>query len=456
MATLDVMPEDTSGPPAAVHTLPSRRSAYYSLFVMTVVVMFTVIDRQILALMIEPMKADFHISDTQVAFLIGAAFSITYGIAGIPIARIADTKNRRNLVAAAIAFWSLCTMACGVAQSYTGMVLARLGIGIGESAYGPASWSIATDNFPREKVAFATSTYGLGAMVGIGLASFMGGSVLALVGGMPDVALPFGGVIRSWQWAFIVVGFPGLLWALIVLTTKEPPRRGATVGHKARAVPVRDVARWVRNDWRTYLAVIGGACMKQLVVAGPSTWGATFYYREFGWSLAQAGITTGLVTLVASPPGMILGGKLSEYWTRKGKPGVNLRIMVLALTVSVPLLVIYPLMPNAILAVAGQGLAVFVGALGFGPGMASFQVITPNPMRAQVSSLSQFSTNVVAFALSPLIVAVFTDYLFRDPHALKYSMSLSALVMGVLALIVTIQGLKPYARAYDRAVRENL
>jgi len=461
MATVDAAPESaipsegTAETPTTPQPWPSRKSAYYSLFVMTVVVMFTVVDRQVLALMIEPIKSDFHINDVQAAFLIGAAFSITYGIAGIPIARIADTSNRRNLVAASIAFWSLCTMACGVAQSYAGLVLARLGVGIGESGYGPASWSIATDNWPREKVAFATGTYGIGAMAGIGLASFMGGAVLAFVGDMPPIALPFGGVIRSWQWAFIVVGLPGLLWTLVVLTTKEPPRRGLIADQKAKAAPVGEVVRWLWRDWRAYIAVIGGVCMKQLVTAGPTVWGATFYYREYGWSLPKAGIVNGLITLIASPPAMIIGGKLSEYWTRNGRPEANLRVVVLGLLMAIPLLVIYPLMPTAELAVGGQFLAVFIGTLGFGPAIAAFQVITPNRMRAQVSSLSQFSTNVIAFALSPLIVAVFTEYLFKDAHALKYSMALSALTTGALALLVTIQGLGPYGRAYQHAEREN-
>lgn len=434
---------------------PPRRDAYYSLFVMTIVVMFTVIDRQILNIMIEPMKADFHISDTQAALLLGAAFSITYGLAGIPIARIADRSNRRNLVAISIAFWSSCTMACGMAQSYGGMFLARLGIGIGESGYGPASWSIATDNFPREKVAVATGTYGIGAMIGIGLASFLGGAVLALVEGLPPMALPFGGVIRPWQWAFILVGLPGLLWSIVVLTTREPPRRGSAAGAKAATLPVREVVSWLRENWRTYVAVIGGAGMKQLVAAGQATWGVTFYHREFGWSLAKAGMVSGATTIIISPIAMILGGKLSEHLARKGRHDANLLIVVFGLLFSVPVLAVAPLMPNPYLALAGNALGIFIGTLGFGPGVASFQVITPNKMRAQVSSLSQFCTNVLAFALAPLIVALFTDYVFRDPAALKYSMSLCTLSMGVLALIVTSQGLKPYARAYERAVREN-
>jgi MFS family permease len=443
-------------PEAAEQPWPPRRDAYISLFVMTIVVMFTVIDRQILSIMIEPMKADFDITDTQVALLLGAAFSITYGLAGIPIARIADRSNRRNLIAISLAFWSTCTMLCGVAQNYTGMFLARLGIGMGESGYGPAAWSIATDNFPREKVAVATGTYGIGAMMGIGLASFMGGAILALVEGMPEIALPFGGVIRPWQWAFVVVGLPGLLWAIAVMMTKEPPRRGRSVAMARRNVPVRDILSWLANDWRTYIAVIGGAGMKILVTAGQSTWGVTFYHREFGWSVAQAGMAVGLMTLIVSPVAMVLGGKLSERWAMAGRSDANLRIVIYGLLGSVPILTIAPQMPTAWSALAMNGLGVFIGTLGFGPGFASFQVITPNSMRAQVSSLSQFCTNVIAFAMAPLIVALFTDYLFKDPAALKYSMSLSTLTMGILALFITIQGLKPYARSYERAVRDNL
>ncbi len=149
---------------------PTPRRAHWTLFVLTVVVMFTVLDRQVLALMIEPVKKDFGITDTQAALLLGAAFSLTYAIAGLPIARLADRVNRRNLVAACLAFWSAATMACGAAQTYTGMLIARMGIGIGESGYGPASWSIVTDSFRRERVAFATGMLGIGAMAGTGMA----------------------------------------------------------------------------------------------------------------------------------------------------------------------------------------------------------------------------------------------------------------------------------------------
>jgi MFS family permease len=433
---------------------PSRRTAAYTLFVLTVVVMFTVLDRQVLALVIEPLKHDFGISDTQAALLLGAAFSLTYAIAGMPIARIADSHNRRNLVAACTAFWSLATMACGVAQNYTHMFLARLGIGIGESGYGPATWSMVTDSLPRERVAFGTSMLAIGAMLGTGLALFVGGGALALVSHLPPIDVPLLGTVRSWQWAFFIVGAPGLLWALVVLTLREPARRGLKQGEKATAAKVSEVARYMAADWRTYTAIIGGGAMKILLSLGSTQWGPTLMRREFGWELSKIGLIQGGIMVVCAPLGLLIGGKLAERMALQGRSDANLRVVLWGLVVSVPLSVLYPLMPTPGLLLTLFALNSFFASLGTGPGIAAFQVITPNAMRAQVSSVSQFSTNVLAFALGPLIVALFTDYLFHDPQQLKYSMSLSAGILGPITIVVVVLGLKTYARSYERAVRE--
>ena len=434
--------------------MPTRKEAHYSLFVLTVVVLFTVVDRQVLALLILPVQRDFGISDTQAALLLGAAFSLTYAVAGMPIARFADTRNRRNIVAGCIAFWSAATMLCGIAQNYTHLFLARMGIGVGESGYGPATWSIVTDSYPREKVAFATGVLSIGATAGTGLALFMGGAVLAMVAHFPTVSLPFGGTIRPWQWAFIIVGAPGLIWALVVLTTKEPVRRGQQKGRKLKSVPVKEVARFMRDDWRVYLAAIGGLAMKLLMVMGISQWMPTLYNREFGWQLSDVGMITGGIAMVLSPIALLLGARVSEVWMKQGRSDANLRIVFYGLCVSVPCFMAAPLMPNPWMVLTLQSVAVFVSAMGAGPAIAAFQLVTPNRMRAQVSSVSQFCTNVLAFAIGPLMVALLTDYLFGDPQMLKYSISLSTALLGPLPILLTWQGLKPYARSVDREARE--
>ncbi|MBN8831873.1 MAG: MFS transporter [Sphingomonadales bacterium] len=444
---------DEEGPKADTHELPTRRQSYWSLFVLTIVVMFTVLDRQILGLMIEPVKQDFGITDTQAALLLGAAFAFPYAIAGMPIARLADSCNRRNLVAACIGFWSIATCACGLAQSYFQMFLARLGIGAGESGYGPATWSIVTDSFPREKVAFGTGMLSIGGTVGGGLALFLGGAILAFTEHLPAVSLPFGGHIRPWQWAFIFVGLPGLVWALVVLTTREPNRRGAVKGVK-NTVPVKQVAGFMGDNWRVYVAVIGGLCMKMLMGSGMNQWMPTFYHREFGWKIAEIGLIIGGMTLVIAPIALITGGKLSEWWMKRGTPDANLRIVLYGLIVGVPVSILTPLMPSPWLVLAMSAVSMFITALGTGPGIASFQIVTPNRMRAQVSSVYQFSTHVISLTVGPLAVALLTDYLFGDPQAIKYSLSLCAALLGPVTILLVWQGLKPYARAYERAVRE--
>jgi MFS family permease len=344
-------------------------------------------------------------------------------------------------------------MACGLAQSYIQVLITRLAVGVGESGYGPATWSIITDSFPREKVAFGTSTLNIGAQVGTGLALFLGGWALAVVSHFPTVDLPFGGRILNWQWAFILVGFPGLLWAFVVLTIKEPKRRGLG-GQKMKVVPIGELARWIGNDWRAYLGCLGGVCMKYLMSMGPTTWLPTMLHRNFDWELSKAGLMLGAITIVVAPVALVIGGKWSERWTRQGMADANMRIMLYGLLVSVPVTIVMPLLPEPWMVLTAYGVALFISTSGVGPGLATFQLITPNAMRAQVSSLSQFGTNVLAFALAPLIIALFTDYLFGSSDMLHYSMALSNAVLGPLAIICVWQGIGPYRRAYERAVRE--
>jgi MFS family permease len=282
----------------------------------------------------------------------------------------------------------------------------------------------------------------------------LGGAVLAVAGGFASVQLPLFGVLRPWQWSFILIGAPGLLWALVMLSTREPSRRGIA-GVARQSVPMREVARFMAQDWRSYLATIGGSCVKSLLALGPSLWMPTMLHRQFGWSLPRAGLAIGLITIVCSPVGMLAGGKLAEAWARRGRTDANLRIVLYALYASVPLSMFTSLLPTVQLVLVAYGLQMLATGLGFGPGIASFQLITPNAMRAQVSSVMQFSANVLSFTLSPLIVALFTDYLFHDPAQLKYSIALAALLFGPLAIVAVAQGLGPYRVSYERALREN-
>src|SRR5690606_36913183 len=183
-------------------------------------------------------------------------------------------------------------------------------------------------------------------------------------------------------------------------------------------------------------------------------WMPTLFMREFGWSLTKVGLVQGVLIMIVGPIGLVVGGKLSEYLIRRKLPGANMKIVLWGMWITVPLSVIFPLVPNPWIMLALYAVTLFLSGVGGGPAIAAAQIITPNRMRAQVSAVSLFSSNVIAFAVGPLIVALFTDYLFSDPADLKYSMALAAAVLGPPAIFIVWQGVKPYARSFDRTAIE--
>jgi sugar phosphate permease len=248
-----------------------------------------------------------------------------------------------------------------------------------------------------------------------------------------------------------------VLWAIfMVFAIREPKRRGKAYanGAKPKSLPVSHVFLYMWENFRTFAAVIGGHSMKYLFALGTTAWMPTLFVREFGWDLTTIGIVQGCIIMAVGPIGLVLGGKLSEYLTKKGVPGANMRIVFYGMLLTIPLSMAFPLMPMPWLVLTLYALNLFISGLGSGPATAAAQVITPNAMRAQISAVKLFSSNVIAFALGPLIVALFTDYLFNDPQQLKYSMSLAAVVLGPPAILIVWQGLRPYAELYDKTAAE--
>ena len=182
------------------------------------------IDRQILSLLIQPIKEDLGVSDTQIGLLAGLAFAIFYSFIGIPIAKLADTKNRVSIISVGVALWTLMTALCGLTKTYFFLFLARIGVGVGEAALSPAAYSMIADYFPKEKLGRAIGIYVIGLYLGAGIALLVGSAVISIVSSMPPISLPMYGVIKPWQLTFLLVSIPGILVLLLLLTVKEPPR----------------------------------------------------------------------------------------------------------------------------------------------------------------------------------------------------------------------------------------
>ena len=252
-------PVRTPEPSPVEAPYPSIKYAWYVVAVLTFVYVFSFIDRQILNLLVKPIRRDLGISDTQMSLLMGLAFALFYTICGIPLGRLADRNSRRGMIAIGFVLWSIMTACCGLAQNFIQMLAARIGVGVGEAALSPSAYSLISDYFPKEKRATAISIYSMGIYIGSGLAFLLGGIVVSLAEKQQAWNLPIVGATRPWQVIFFIVGLPGVLLALLMFTIREPLRRGLKMIKTADGsmqkveVPFSEVAKYIGANWKTFL-----------------------------------------------------------------------------------------------------------------------------------------------------------------------------------------------------------
>jgi MFS family permease len=242
--------------------------AWYVVGVLTFVYVFSFIDRQILNLLVRPIRRDLGISDTQMSLLMGLSFAVFYTFFGIPLGRLADSKSRRTIIAIGFAFWSLFTAGCGLARNFTQMLLLRMGVGVGEAALSPSAFSIISDYFPPKRRATAISVYSMGIYIGSGLAFIIGGTVAGFASQQEIWQLPLIGDTRPWQVVFFIVGLPGVFLSLLMYTVREPARRGMRVISNAEGkqvaaqVPMKEVFGYLwQNRWTFICHNVGFALL---------------------------------------------------------------------------------------------------------------------------------------------------------------------------------------------------
>lgn len=424
---------------------PTPAYAWYVVVLLTLAYVVSFIDRQVMNLLVEPIKADLALSDTQMSLLLGFAFAIFYSVMGIPMGRIADRYNRCRLIIIGITLWCTMTACCGLARNYLQLFLARVGVGVGEAALSPAALSIISDSFPKEKRILPIGFYNIGIYVGAGLAMILGGLVIDYIQNAPPLVLPGLGELRPWQTTFVLIGIPGLLLAALMGTVKEPARKELlTAGTNAEALSFRFFLEYLRRRWRSYGAVFAGMAFLTVITYSNFAWVPTMFIRTHNWEIKEIGLIYGAIVLSAGPLGIYLGGLLGNALYNAGrKNGLMLGALVGTLFLT-PSTLLAPLMPTPELAMvllflASLGLAFVTANM-----VPALLLITPNQLRGQTYALFLLTLNLVGPALGPTAVALVTDFVFFNEAMLRYSLSIITGLAGLCCIVFFYLGLSPY------------
>jgi MFS family permease len=428
----------TSGP------YPTSAAAWYSVFVLMLMYIFSFIDRTTISLLVEPMKRDLHISDMQIGMLQGFAFALLYTFLGLPIARLSDRHSRRAIIAAGVFIWSIMATLCGLARTAMQLFVARVGVGVGEAALSPAAYSIITDSFPRSKLGSAFGAYNVGITIGAGTALLVGGIVVEAVSQAgASYTLPLFGPVHAWQMVFILTGAPGVLLPLLLLTLREPGRRGmlqAQTGGVPLAAPGKppllEVLKYVWLNRKFYALHFVALGLLALAGYAAAAWLPTALVRAYPVSYGQVGKIFGVSVILMNSSGMLLAGILCDRLTHRGwtdAPIVVALITACGIVVFGCFTTIMPTVPLVWVAMWIGGFT-FNGANGVGP--LAVNQITPNQYRAQVSAVYLFVVNALGLGVGPTLVPFVNEHLFHDPAKIRYSLIMVVFCSAVTAAIL--------------------
>lgn len=409
----------------------SLRAGWYAVAVLWLAYICSFVDRQVLALLVEPIKASLELDDTGLSLLQGLAFGLFYATMGLPCGLMIDRYSRRTVIACGVAVWSLATIACGFAGGFWSLFAARMLVGAGEAVLSPGALSLLSDHFPREKRVLAISLYVSAGSVGGGLAMVAGGAAIAWATAHP-FTLPGGALLEGWRATFVMVGLPGLAIALLLRTVVEPPRRADT-GVEVHAPGWRAAFAFMAERRELFLRHFGALALFGWTSYAMLAWFPAFFVRVHGWTLPEVGWRYGLVYLVCGGAGAACGGAFATWLRRRRPADGTLRTVALGMTLILPPSILATLVPSPWLSLVMIGFTVFLMSFPSGASVAAISEVTPGALRGRVSAVYYLVMSFVGLVFGPLSVALCTDHLFHDPARVGDSVALVAGVIGPLA-----------------------
>jgi MFS family permease len=429
---------------------PSLKYAWYVVGLLTLANISSFLDRQILALLVVPIKRDMHLSDTKLSLLMGLSFALFYTIFGIMISRLADKTSRRNIIIGGIALWSLLTATCAGVKTYGQFFLARMGVGVGESTLSPSAYSMITDYFPKRKLGIAISVFTMGIFLGSGFALAIGAGLVAHLPAEGTVNIPPFGPIYHWQKLFLIIGLPGFVISLLMFSIREPKRKDIlSIEGVQQKLSLHQSLKIVFSHPKTFISICLGTAFTAFVSYGCTAWIPTYFFRTFGWPMPKAGLTFGLILLAGSVSGVIWGGWYADRLKNKGIDAGRLRIGFIA-GIAILLSCCIPLISNPNIVVTLLLIPAFFIASPMGASTAALQELMPNQVRALTSAIFLFLINMIGLGLGPYIVAFFTDSVFKNENEIRYSLTAMLAIGGGLAAVFYSIGYRGYKKLHKK------
>ena len=417
---------------------PNCISRCYILGTIFLAALFGFLDRQVISLLVIPIRADLHLSNTQVSLLYGFAFVFLFATAGLVIGRLIDRYNRRTVLSIGVAVWSIATVSCGLAPNFTWLFIARVVVGTGEACLAPAACSILADCFTPRYRSRALFVYMLGAFVGLGASMLLGGVLFELIEQRRVVIAGLG----SWRLVFALIGTPGLLVALLTRLMEEPTRKGIIAQHAPtgwqRFIP------YLAQHSPLFVALYAAQGAMAFWTYGIHAWMPTYFMRRFGLSIATVGIQMGALLAAGGVLGAFVSVQLCDRWTRRGVPAAKFRITAIGAIVALPAMLVLPLATAAWQAWACLAVLVTAGPFSSSTANIMMQDLFPNRLRGQATTLMLFIISLLGSSAGPLTVGLLIDSLGERPDQIVTAMTFASLPAILLVIVLWVCSVRRY------------
>ena len=426
------------------HDYPKPTTAWYMVALLTIAYILSYMDRSILGLLVESVKNDLNLTDTQIGLLLGPAFAIFYATTGVPLGWLADRQRRTWIIGVGITLWSCATALSGLAKNFAFLFTARMAVGVGEATLSPCATTMIADSFPKDNRGKPVAVYSAALSVGAGLAGILGATIIAWSESIGVLEAGILGELTGWRLTFIIVGLPGLLLAPLFFFLREPSRveSGGIIDRDKSSV--RNTISYLKKKKKMFGSFLSVFCL--MTVLGYSQgWGAALFSRSWNWSATEFGMASGMIYLVLGPLTANISGLVNDRLYSKGHTDAPLLIPAVGAVIMTFGSIFMPMMPTPYLALVFFAIAAIGLTMATATGVLALMNVTPATIRGQVVAIYYMCISIAGLMLGPTTVGLLADYVF-GAQRLDYAMASLPIIFGLPVCLMLPLTLRIYRK----------